>query len=56
MFKNSKQMVPIAIQILFTRDDQYHNYNTRQGKSLDIQDFLVSWSKYMELSIKTYSI
>ena len=34
MFKNSKQTVPIAIHMLFARNDQYHNYNTRQSKSL----------------------
>ena len=34
MFKNSKQMVPIAVRILFARNDQYHNYNTRQSRSL----------------------
>ena len=34
MFKNSKQIVPIAIHMLFARNDQYHNYNTRQSRSL----------------------
>ena len=34
MFKNSKQMVPIAVRMLFVRNDQYHNYNTRQSRSL----------------------
>ena len=34
MFKNSKQMAPIAIQMLFAKNDQYDNYNTRQSKSL----------------------
>ena len=34
MFKNSKQMVLIAIQMLFTGNDQYQNYNTRQSRSL----------------------
>ena len=34
MFKNSKQMVPIAVRMLFARNDQYHNYNTRQSISL----------------------
>ena len=34
MLKNSKQMVPIAVRILFARYDQYHNYNTRQSRSL----------------------
>ena len=34
MFKNSKEMVPIAICMLFARNDQYHNYNTRQSRSL----------------------
>ena len=36
MFKNSKEMVPIAIRMLFARNDQYHtcNYNTRQSRSL----------------------
>ena len=34
MFKNSKQMVPIAIRMLFARSDQYHNYKTRQSRSL----------------------
>ena len=34
MFKNSKQIVPITIHILFTRNDQHHNYNTRQSRSL----------------------
>ena len=28
MFKNSKEMVLIAIRMLFARNDQYHNYNT----------------------------
>ena len=28
MFKNSKQMVSIAVRMLFARNDQYHNYNT----------------------------
>ena len=34
MFKNSKHMVPIAIHMLFTRNYQYHGYNTRQSRSL----------------------
>ena len=34
MFKNSKQIVPIAIHLVFARNDQYHNYNTRQSRSL----------------------
>ena len=34
MFKNSKQMVPIAVRMLFARNDQYHNYDTRQTRSL----------------------
>ena len=34
MFKNSKQIVPIAVHMLFARNDQYHNYNTRQSRSL----------------------
>ena len=34
MFKNSKEMVPIAIRMLFARNDQYHNSNTRQSRSL----------------------
>ena len=34
MLKNSKQMVPIAVRMLFARNDQYHNYNTRQSRSL----------------------
>ena len=34
MLKNSKEMVPIAIRMLFARNDQYHNYNTRQSRSL----------------------
>ena len=34
MFKNSKQIVPIANHMLFSRKDQYHNYNTRQSRSL----------------------
>ena len=34
MFKNSKQIVPIAIHMLFARNDQYRNYNTRQSRSL----------------------
>ena len=35
MFKNSKQMVPIVVRMLFARNDQYHNYyNTRQSRSL----------------------
>ena len=44
MFKNSKYMVPIAVRMLFARNDQYHNYNTRQSRSLhrDIQVFLIS--------------
>ena len=33
-FKNSKQMIPISIRMLFARIDQYHNYNTRQSRSL----------------------
>ena len=33
-FKNSKQIVPVAIHMLFARNDQYHNYNTRQSRSL----------------------
>ena len=38
MSKNSKQMVPIAaaIQMLFSKNDQYHNYNTRQSKSFNL--------------------
>ena len=31
MFKNSKQIFPRAIHMLFARNDQYHNYNTRQS-------------------------
>ena len=31
LFKSSKQMVPIAVRMLFARNDQYHNYNTRQS-------------------------
>ena len=27
-------MVPIAVRVLFARNDQYHNYNTRQSRSL----------------------
>ena len=34
MFRNSKQIVPKAIHMLFARNDQYHNYNTRQSRSL----------------------
>ena len=34
MFKNSKQMVPIALRMLFARNDQCHNYNIRQSRSL----------------------
>ena len=34
MFKNSKQIVPKAIHMLFARNDQYHNYYTRQSRSL----------------------
>ena len=34
MFKNFKEMVPIAIRMLFARSDQYHNYYTRQSRSL----------------------
>ena len=34
MFKNSKQMVPIAVCMLFARKDQYHNYSTGQSRSL----------------------
>ena len=34
MFKNSKQMVLIAVRLLFARNDQYHNYNTRYSRSL----------------------
>ena len=34
MFKKSKQMVPIAVCMLFARNDQYRNYNTRQSRSL----------------------
>ena len=34
MFKNSKQIVPISIHMLFARNDQYHNYNTRKSRSL----------------------
>ena len=34
MLKNTKQMVPIAVRMLFARNDQYHNYNTRQSRSL----------------------
>ena len=34
MFKNYKEIVPIAIHMLFARNDQYHNYNTRQSRSL----------------------
>ena len=40
MFKNSKEMVPIAIRRLFARNDQYHNYNTtcRQCRSVHPSD------------------
>ena len=34
MFKNSKQMAPIAVRMLFARNDQYHNYKTRQSRSI----------------------
>ena len=34
MFKISKQMVPIAVRMVFARIDQYHNYNTIQSRSL----------------------
>ena len=36
MFKNSKQMVPIAVPMLFARNDLYHtsNCNTRHSRSL----------------------
>ena len=34
MCKNSKQEVPIAMHMVFARNDQYHNYNTRQSRSL----------------------
>ena len=34
IFKNSKHMDPIAVRMLFARNDQYHNYNTRQSRSL----------------------
>ena len=34
VFKNSNQMVPIAVRMLFARNDQYQNYNTRQSRSL----------------------
>ena len=34
MFKNAKQIVPIAIQMLFARNDQYHNSNARLSRSL----------------------
>ena len=62
MFKNSKQIVPIAIHnMLFARNDQYHNYNTRQSRSLHPsvgrgEAIYRSFSfHYMELSMKTYS-
>ena len=31
MFKKSKQKVPIALRMLFARNDQYNNCNTRQS-------------------------
>ena len=34
MFKNSKQIVLIVVCMLFSRNDQYQNYNTRQSRSL----------------------
>ena len=34
MFKNSKQMVLIPVRMLFARNDQYHNYNIIQSRSL----------------------
>ena len=34
MFKNSKEIVPIAIRMLFARNDQYYNCNTKQSRSL----------------------
>ena len=34
MFINSKQLVPIAVRMLFARNDQYHNYNITQSRSL----------------------
>ena len=37
MFQNSKQVVPIAVRMLFARNDQYHNYNTKQSTSLHPQ-------------------
>ena len=73
MFKNSKQMIPIAAAatvrtcMLFARNDQHHNYNTRQSRALHPSVgrdeaiyrtvFLISLCEYMymELSIKTYS-
>ena len=34
MFKFLKNIVPTAVRMLFTRNDQYHNYDTRQSRSL----------------------
>ena len=34
MFKNSERMVPMGVRMLFARNDQYYNYNTRQNRSL----------------------
>ena len=34
MFKNFKQMVAIVVRMLFARNDQYHNDNTRQSIEL----------------------
>ena len=65
MFKNSKQMVPIAIHMVFARSDQYHNYNTRQkrsfhpsvgrGKVIYRAFSFIFHGVNMELSIKTDS-
>ena len=63
MFKNLKEMVLIAVRMLFARNDQYHNYNIRQSRLLHpsvegvkrYTGFLISLCEYMELSVKTYS-
>ena len=34
MYKYSLGLVPMPIQTLFAKNDQFHNYNTRQSGSL----------------------
>ena len=58
MFKNSKQIVPIPIHMLFARNDQYHNYNTRQSRllhpSVGRDEAIYRWFSFHGVNIWNY--